>query len=97
MAITKEDLNKCNHREIECPECGHSNTHGLYGCEYERGDSWVTGNQAGEPTVLMAMGPCGCKYPLERDIALEEILEASRLAKITNGMLLSAFRKKSVL
>lgn len=46
-----------------CPECGHSDTHGKYGCEYERGDAWVTGNQPEQPTVLMAQGPCGCKGP----------------------------------
>ena len=53
--------------EVECPECGHSATHGKYGCEYERGDAWVTGNQASQPTVLMAQGPCGCKYNAERE------------------------------
>jgi|ERR1700685_435265 len=52
--------------EQECPECGHASTHGEYGCEYERGDAWVTGNQASAPTVLMAQGPCGCRAPFSR-------------------------------
>lgn len=47
----------------ECPKCGHEmRLHGdKYGCQYERGDVFVTGNQAEQPTVLMARGPCGCK------------------------------------
>ena len=46
-----------------CDECGHKlKLHDeKYGCEYERGDAWVTGNQPEQPTVLMAQGPCGCK------------------------------------
>lgn len=45
-----------------CEECGHPvSLHDEYGCQYERGDAWVTGNQADAPTVLMAQGPCGCK------------------------------------
>lgn len=45
-----------------CESCGHpANAHeDKYGCQVERGDQWVTGNQASQPTVLMAMGPCGC-------------------------------------
>ena len=51
-----------------CEECGHEiRLHAdRYGCEYERGDAWVTGNQAEAPTVLMAQGPCQCmKHQLE--------------------------------
>jgi hypothetical protein len=46
-----------------CDECLHpiSLHHADYGCEYERGDAWITGNQPSQPTVLMAMGPCGCR------------------------------------
>lgn len=47
-----------------CEECGHElRLHDdPYGCQYERGDAWVTGNQADQPTVLMAQGPCGCPF-----------------------------------
>lgn len=47
----------------ECDECGHDvSLHAdRYGCQFERGDAWVTGNQPEQPTVLMAQGPCGCK------------------------------------
>jgi hypothetical protein len=49
--------------EDYCEECGHAvHLHNdKYGCQFERGDAWVTGNQPGEPTVLMAQGPCGCQ------------------------------------
>lgn len=51
--------------ERQCEECGHliRSHDSRYGCEYDRGDGWVTGNQAGAPTVLCALGPCGCKTP----------------------------------
>jgi hypothetical protein len=46
-----------------CRNCGHETFHDpKYGCEYERGDTWVTGNQPSQPTVLMAQGPCGCRH-----------------------------------
>lgn len=41
-----------------CRNCSHSAHQGP--CEVDRGDAWVTGNQPGEPTVLMALPPCGC-------------------------------------
>jgi hypothetical protein len=50
----------CDDVPRPCRNCDHDSTHGKYGCEHERGDSWVTGNQESQPTVLMAMGPCGC-------------------------------------
>lgn len=45
-----------------CANCGHDkDSHwDRYGCQFERGDEWVTGNQPEAPTVLMAQGPCGC-------------------------------------
>lgn len=64
----------------ECPECGHSNVHGRYGCEYERGDAWVTGNQPEAPTVLMAQGPCGCKYK-KPDSTLQDVFAYLRAVK----------------
>lgn len=45
-----------------CDDCDHPiRFHGKYGCEYERGDAWVTGTQGDQSTVLMAQGPCGCQ------------------------------------
>jgi hypothetical protein len=71
-----------------CSECGHEvSLHGdMYGCQYEPGDRWVTGNQAGEPTSLQAQAPCGCKHmPQDAvDGLLEEYfrtLEALRATK----------------
>jgi len=45
-----------------CDNCGHTkNEHwDRYGCTFERGDEWVTGNQPEAPTCLMAQGPCCC-------------------------------------
>lgn len=45
-------------RSPECLNCGHSDTHGRYGCEHERGDRWV---DHGNGYRLVAMGPCGCR------------------------------------
>ena len=55
-------FHKMTKPRFECDECGHANAHGKYGCEYEYGDVWVTGNQPDQPTVLMAHGQCGCDY-----------------------------------
>lgn len=42
-----------------CDECGHAirRHNDKYGCEHERGDGWVEGNNCGG---LVAQGPCGC-------------------------------------
>ena len=41
-----------------CDECGHQiRFHRTDGCEYERGDAWVEGENCGG---LVAQGPCGC-------------------------------------
>jgi hypothetical protein len=42
-----------------CDECGHEirRHNDKYGCEYERGDAWVEGENCGG---LVAQGPCGC-------------------------------------
>jgi hypothetical protein len=62
--------------EHPCANCDHAfRLHAdKYGCEYERGDVWVTGNQPSRPTVLMAQGPCGCKefVPVEASDLREE-------------------------
>ncbi len=42
----------------ECANCGHSDPHGKYGCEHERGDRWI---DHGNGDRLVAMGPCGCR------------------------------------
>jgi hypothetical protein len=56
-----------------CENCLHAESlHGdKYGCEFERGDAWVRGNQAEEPMVLMAQGPCGCKEFVPDDMQAE--------------------------
>ena len=56
--------------EEECEECGHAlSLHGdQYGCEHERGDSWVTGRDGTQ--CLMAQGPCGCKWRPEEECGL---------------------------
>jgi hypothetical protein len=43
-----------------CEECGHATLAHFdpYGCEYERGDKWVDGENMG---AYVAQGPCGCK------------------------------------
>ena len=59
--------------ETVCDECGHkvSLHNDRYGCQFERGDEWVTGNQPEAPTVLMAQGPCGCTaWTIEKISAL---------------------------
>ena len=99
----------CLGENDECEECGHPiRLHGdKYGCQYERGDAWVAGNQAGEPTVLMAQGPCGCqawevteRESSEEEVAAaieqEQILEASRSVRRGNNMLFSAMKKEGV-
>lgn len=50
-------------KEETCDECGHViKLHDrVYGCEFERGDAWITGNQPEAPIALIAQGPCGCK------------------------------------
>ena len=62
-----QDRKGVNDVPIPCRNCGHSgpfhirwDLSRMIPCEYELGDSWVTGNQPSQPTVLMAMGPCGC-------------------------------------
>jgi hypothetical protein len=66
---------------IECPDCTHPlGLHAdQYGCDKDRGDGWVTGSQAGAPTVFQALGPCGCKCESYPD--LQKAIEAIRLAK----------------
>jgi len=69
----------------ECPQCGHSATHGKYGCERERGDAWIDG-------VLVARGPCGCTY----NEAQEDVLAAARSARAGDGMLFAALRRNGI-
>ena len=64
-----------------CPECEHAiPLHAdKYGCQHERGDSWVTGKDGTE--ALVAMGPCGCKAvePFQRLLEAHSIaLEVAR-------------------
>lgn len=67
--VEREELRE----PTDCEECGHPiSVHTKYGCEIERGDAWVTGNQPSQPTVLMAQGPCGC----QAWEAVDEIQEA---------------------
>ena len=72
MMSREEELeSRANPEAPLCANCDHRAHIGE--CEYEPGDRWVTGNQAGEPTVLMAMPPCGCRHfePLEAGDVLE--------------------------
>lgn len=48
--------------KVRCENCGHTATHGKYGCEHEGGDRWV---DYGNGDRLVASGPCGCMefYP----------------------------------
>lgn len=56
---TLQSRSQCDDVPGLCANCFHAE-HPDGPCEYERGDSWVRGWQPSQPTVLMAMGPCGC-------------------------------------
>jgi hypothetical protein len=68
--------------EAFCDECDHPvRLHGKRGCQYERGDRWVSGD-SGE--CLMAGGPCGCEAvtvetftgSLEEELANQDFIDA---------------------
>ena len=72
MQSPEQDLeSRANPEAPDCANCGHS-AHASE-CEYEPGDRWVTGNQTGEPTVLMAMPPCGCRN--YAPVGIEDVLD----------------------
>ena len=53
--------------DIHCPDCDHSLRQHVdeYGCEVERGDKWVEGNNCGG---MVAQGPCHCKCENRPDL-----------------------------
>jgi len=92
--------------EQECISCGHPiRLHGdKYGCQYERGDAWVTGRDGTE--CLMAQGPCGCKDwgfeevepdRLQRALAAYHLLEATREYATQDTFLIDALKRNGVL
>jgi hypothetical protein len=58
--------------EEECEECGHAVSLHMdrYGCQYERGDIWVSGDNC---DGLVAGGPCGCDVHQAKFKLLEAI------------------------
>lgn len=68
--LTERANAACSFRE-RCANCSHDFHDGT--CEYEPGDRWQTGSQSGEPTVLVAMPPCGCDH--YEPETFEDILE----------------------
>ena len=77
MLTPDEELEmRANPEMPPCAKCEHPfDSHGgTYGCEWEYGDEWVTGNQASGPTVLIARGQCGCKRyePADLESSLQD-------------------------